>query len=283
MKILVTGGDGQLGRSLRGLGAEGCEWVFTDVAELDISDAAAVDEAVEAVDAVVNCAAYTAVDRAEGEPDVARRINVDGVRNLAGACARHDKTLVHVSTDYVFDGRSAAPYREGDPTGPLGVYGRTKLEGERAMQAAGCRGVIVRTSWLYSEYGHNFVRTMLRLAAERNEIQVVEDQWGSPTYAGDLADAIVRILPQIGARRGEVYHYSDRGRTSWSGFAQKIMELAGVGARIVPIPTAQYPTPARRPQYSLLDKSKIINEFGLTIPAWEESLERCVNKLRNEI
>lgn len=275
--VLITGAEGQLGRSLRGL----CDaFVFTDVAQMDITDARAVDEAVAQVDFVVNCAAYTAVDKAESDEATARRINVDGVRNLAEACARHDRTLIHVSTDYVFDGKSEKPYRESDPVAPPGAYGRTKLAGEQAMLRAGCRGAIVRTAWLYSEYGHNFLKTMLRLGASQSEIRVVDDQFGSPTYAGDLAHAIVQMLPRVSGKRGEVYHYSNEGCTSWSGFAERIMELAGLPARIVPIATSDYPTPAARPRFSLLDKSKIISEFGLEIATWEASLKRCIEKLQ---
>lgn len=279
-RLLITGADGQLGRSLRALGEAGHELIFTDVAQLDISDAAAVGRAVSEVDFVVNCAAYTAVDRAESEPELAEKINVLGVRNLAEACAAHDKTLLHISTDYVFDGRSATPYKEDDPPVPLGVYGRTKLAGEQAVRAAGCRGAIVRTAWLYSEYGHNFLRTMLRLGASQQEIRVVSDQLGTPTYAGDLAAAILRVLPDAANKKGEIYHYSDRGQTSWSGFAAEIMRVAGLTATIVPIPTAEYPTPAARPAYSLLDKSKIMRDFGLKIPVWEESLKRCIANIR---
>ncbi len=288
--ILLTGANGQLGNEIQ-------KWhqadpfegrnrlIVTDVGELDVTDFAAVGSVVtmQKVDVIVNCAAYTAVDRAESEPEAALRINAVGPEVLARAARAYDASLVHISTDYVFDGRSEKSYREDDPTAPLGVYGHTKLEGEQAVLRSGCNGVILRTSWLYSSFGNNFVKTMMRLGRERDELRVVADQWGSPTYAADLADFIMRkaVPALVGMpRRAEVYHYSNQGETSWCGFAAKIMELAGIECRVAPIPTSEYPTPAARPHYSLLDKSKIIRDFNITIPAWEESLAKCIKLLK---
>ncbi len=281
--ILLTGANGQLGNEIIELnGAAGAfRVVATDVDTLDITDYAAVLAAARAENAayIVNCAAYTAVDKAEGDPDAARRVNAEGPAVLARVAAETGAALVHISTDYVFDGQSAIPYKEDDPTSPLGIYGLTKLDGERAVRLSGCRGIIIRTAWLYSAYGNNFVKTMLRLGGERETVRVVDDQFGSPTYAADLAAAILSILPHIGSRRGEVYHYSNAGQTSWAGFAAEAMRQAGLAARVEGIPTSEYPTPARRPKYSLLDKTKIITDFKLDIPSWEESLRVCIKKL----
>ncbi len=283
MNILVTGSDGQLGNELR-LCAEGLpEWkfVFTDVAELDITDSEAVREMLRThrIDAVVNCAAYTAVDKAESDREAAWQVNVIGPATLAAAAAETGATLVHISTDYVFDGLGSVPYKETDAVAPAGVYGATKLAGERAVAGSGCRSVVVRTAWLYSAFGNNFVKTMLRLGAERDEVRVVCDQRGTPTWAADLARAITVMLPKLieEPRYGEVYHFTDEGQTTWDAFAARIMALAGLPCRVLPITTAEYPTAAARPPWSVLDKSKIRRDFGVATPPWEESLEKCIS------
>lgn len=284
LDILVTGGDGQLGRSLQRLGAVSPNrYRFTDRAQIDITDAEAVRAAVEATHAsvIVNCAAYTAVDRAEEEPEAAELLNATAPGHLAAAAAHAGATLIHVSTDYVFDGRGNTPLAEEAPTAPLGVYGRTKLRGEQAVAASGCRAITIRTAWLYSEYGSNFLKTMLRLTAEREELRVVCDQTGTPTYAGDLALAIFSII-ESGRYRGceGLYHFSDEGVCSWYDFAAEIAAEAGRDAcRIEPCRTADYPTRAVRPAYTVLDKTKIKRTFDLEIPHWRDSLRYCMERL----
>ncbi|MBO7169453.1 MAG: dTDP-4-dehydrorhamnose reductase, partial [Rikenellaceae bacterium] len=232
-------------------------------------------------DVVVNCAAYTAVDRAESEPTTAERINGDGVGVLAGECAARGVVLVHISTDYVFSGRARVRYTEADDTAPLGVYGATKLHGEVAFRESGCRGIIIRTGWLYSAYGHNFVKSIVAKSATEPTLRVVADQWGTPTWTADLAAAVMQILPQLEGRdlRGEVFHYSDEGETSWWEFADTIVAMMGSGCVVEPITTDQWPTPARRPEYAVLDKTKIKAWFGIEIPDWEESLARCLDRM----
>ncbi len=287
--ILITGANGQLGSEIRSWAEANPgvhKLIATDVAELDITSSEAVAAALAGhkVKAIVNCAAYTAVDKAESDPTTARLINARGPEVLARAARDAGATLIHISTDYVFDGEGSEFYREGDSTAPLGVYGQTKLEGEQAVKASGCRSIIIRTAWLYSSYGNNFVKTMMRLGRERGEVRVVDDQWGTPTYAGDLADFIMRTaIPQLQGkpRYGEVYHYTDLGCASWFLFAEQIMGTAAIEAKVLPVPTAEYPTPARRPKFSLLDKSKVMSDFNIKIPEWEESLEHCINILLN--
>jgi len=268
--ILVTGSKGQLGTMLKPLLAEA---IFVDVDELDICDAAAVRGFVKArgVTAVVNCAAYTAVDAAEDDAEVAERVNVLGVRNLAEAVGK----IVHISTDYVFDGTAQRPYSEEDAPSPTSVYGVTKLRGEQAALEAGQTVAVIRTSWLYSPYGKNFFKTMLRLGAERESISVVSDQVGSPTYAGDFAGAIVAVLRGMTEGSREIYHYSNEGVCSWCDFASEIMRQAKLPCRVLPIATVDYPTKARRPAYSVLSKEKIKRDFGLTVPDWCDGLARC--------
>lgn len=274
-RILVTGANGQLGREMRRLGAASPnEYTFTDVAELDITDAAAVMSCVTAgrYDVILNCAAYTNVDRAEDDEATAEKINCDAVRNLAAAAAQTGAVLFHVSTDYVFGGDGNTPRSEDMPLAPLGAYGRTKLHGEQAVAESGCRAVIVRTAWLYSEYGNNFLKTMLRLTAERPELNVVFDQVGSPTYAGDLAIALFTII-EGGLYEGNegVYHFSNEGVCSWYDFAVEIARAAGHdGCAIHPCHSDEFPSKVKRPAYSVLDKSKIKKTFGLDIPHWRE-------------
>ena len=284
-RILVTGANGQLGSEMRLLGATSPnEYLFTDVAELDITDEAAVLRAVrdERIDVIVNCAAYTNVDRAEEDEATADRINRQAVANLARAAAAAGATLIHVSTDYVFSGDANRPYDETCETRPLGVYGRTKLAGEAEVEKSGCKALIIRTAWLYSEFGNNFLKTMLRLTAERDRLTVVFDQVGTPTYAGDLAQTIFDIVESgTYAGREGIYHFSDEGVCSWYDFAHAIAAEAGhTQCRIVPCHSSEYPSKVERPAYSVLDKSKIKAAFGVEIPHWTESLKRCMKNLK---
>ncbi|WP_300797181.1 dTDP-4-dehydrorhamnose reductase [uncultured Alistipes sp.] len=284
-EILVTGADGQLGRSLRRLGAAGSNrYTFTDVAELDITDADAVRRQFgeHRYDVVINCAAYTNVERAEADEEAADRLNRLAVRHLAQAAAATGATLIHISTDYVFDGHASTPYTEEAAPGPLNAYGRTKLAGEEEIAAADCRALIFRTAWLYSEFGGNFLKTMLRLTAEKEHINVVTDQIGTPTYAGDLAMALFSIIEGgYYAGREGIYHFTDEGACSWYDFAVEIARAAGRDTcRIEPCRTADYPTRALRPAYSLLDKSKVRRTFGIEIPQWRESMLYCLMRLK---
>lgn len=279
MTILVTGGNGQLGCSLRLAAAESTHrFVFTDVEDLDITSAEAVEAIFEQEkpEVVVNCAAYTAVDRAEEDEAQADLINHKAVALLARACKRHNATLIHISTDYVFSGEGDRPYTEADATAPINAYGRTKLEGERAVAESGCRSIIIRTAWLYSEYGKNFVKTMLSLMASRSEVRVVADQFGTPTYAGDLAKAITYIINSGQLSEYGIYHYSNEGVCSWCDFACEIARLSESGCTVSPCTTEEYPTKAQRPRYSVLNKSKFVATFGLPIPEWQESLARVI-------
>ena len=280
--ILVTGGDGQLGSALRLASAESHHrYIFTDIKELDITSAEAVEELFsrEKIDIVVNCAAYTAVDLAEEQEDTADKINHKAAALLAEVCAQHNATLIHISTDYIFSGDSQRTYTEDDTPAPLNAYGRTKLSGERAVTKSGCKSIILRTSWLYSEFGKNFVKTMRNLTATHKEIKVVADQFGTPTYAGDLAEAIVQIIENKKYDKCGVYNYSNLGECSWYDFAVEIARESGNdNCKITPCTTADYPTKAMRPRYSVLDKSKFVATFGIEIPAWQESLAECIKK-----
>ncbi len=280
-KILVTGANGQLGRSIevRASRHPNLQCCFTDVDSLDITSKAAVASYVEAhaVDLIINCAAYTAVDKAETEETLCEKINTDAPRILGEVAAANGASVIHISTDYVFDGCSCRPYQEADPTCPVSVYGRSKQAGEEALLAACSSSVIVRTAWLYSEYGNNFVKTMLRLTAERENLNVVFDQVGSPTYAGDLAEALLCIAEQEGdSFVPGIYHYSNEGVCSWYDFTIKIAQLAGNVCQINPIEGKDYPTPAVRPHYSVLNKTKIKTTYGITVPHWEESLVQVI-------
>lgn len=287
MNVLVTGANGQLGNEMRRIAASGTtphRYIFTDVAELDITDPAAIEAMMtaEQVNAIVNCAAYTNVDKAEDDEAVADLINNKAVANLAAAAKAHDALLVHVSTDYVFGGDGNLPRKEDDAVNPLGVYGVTKLAGEQSIAAAGCRSVILRTAWLYSVHGKNFVKTMLSLMASRPELKVVFDQVGTPTYAGDLADAIAVILcdPQVNDKLG-IYHFSDEGVCSWFDFSTAIAELSGSACAVKPCHSDEFPSKVTRPAFSVLDKTKIKAAFGLNIPHWRTSLILCLNALKN--
>lgn len=289
-KILVTGANGQLGKCLRREFAADpeIEAVFTDVAELDITDRKAVYVyfysnkclGKEKFDYLINCAAYTAVDKAESDELAASRLNNEAVGILARNAVDNDVRVIHISTDYVFSGKNFRPYDENDAPYPHSIYGRTKLEGEGILSSI-CRDyMIIRTSWLYSEYGRNFVKTMLSKADEEGELNVVFDQIGSPTYAGDLAAMIHHVVSGEVWKPG-VFHFSNEGITSWYDFAKAIFRLAGKDKKVNPIYTSQYPTPARRPQYSVLSKKKIKNTFGVEIPYWVDSLRKCITNLQN--
>lgn len=285
MNILVTGANGQLGCEMRRLGAVSPNnYIFTDVAELDITKADAVMNTVKAasVDVIVNCAAYTNVDKAESDEATAELINATAVANLANAMKEVGGTLFHVSTDYVFGSEGNTPRTEDMPLNPLGVYGRTKLHGEQAIAESGCKALIFRTAWLYSEYGNNFLKTMMRLTAEKEQLNVVFDQVGSPTYAGDLALAIFSII-EAGVYEGNegVYHFSNEGVCSWYDFAVEIAATAGnTNCRINPCHSSEFPSPVTRPPYSVLDKTKIKTTFDIDIPHWRESMEYCIKRIK---
>ncbi len=273
-QILITGANGQLGKELAKRLKNA---VLADVEELDITDFDAVSKFVKehAINVIVNAAAYTAVDAAEDDDVAAYKVNVLGPENLAKTGCK----IVHISTDYVFDGKGYKPYQPSDEAKPLSVYGRTKLAGEQAVLKNAKEAVILRTAWLYSAHGKNFVKTMLRLGAEKEQIGVVSDQIGTPTYAGDLADAIVQILPQINAKTKGVYHFTNEGVCSWYDFATAIMLEAGLKCKVEPLPSSAYPTKAVRPFYSVLDKTSLKEQFGLKIPYWRESLKKCLKEI----
>ena len=286
--VLVTGADGQLGSELRLLSARAEEYVFTFIgrAHVDLTESQKIEKYFEdkSFDAIINCAAYTAVDKAESEPILADSVNHKAVETLAHVAKTKGMSLIHISTDYVFDGSNFKPYTESDPTNPQGVYGQTKLDGEKAMRAINPpRSVIIRTSWVYSGFGNNFVKTMLRLGQERDELGVIFDQVGTPTYARDLAETLLAMLPRLESEGVEIYHYSNEGVCSWYDFAKAIFELSGVGCRVNAIETKEYPTPATRPHYSLLNKTKIKRDHGLEIPYWRDSLKVCLETMGGNI
>jgi dTDP-4-dehydrorhamnose reductase len=282
--IAIFGAYGQLGRSINDISTHYGQYrfIFTDMDTLNISDDDAVEDfvSVNRPDIFINCAAYTAVDKAEEERESAMELNAHAVVHLADVAKQRDIFMVHVSTDYVFNGKGYKPYREDAQTNPVSVYGQTKLAGEEGILASGCRATIIRTSWLYSEYGNNFVKTMLRFGEERKQLTVVSDQTGTPTYARDLASAIMTTIEQREkVCQTEIYHYSNEGVASWYDFAIEIIRLGKRNCTIVPISTEQYPRPATRPYYSVLNKEKIKSHFGITIPYWKDSLERCMRNI----
>lgn len=282
MNILITGCNGQLGNEMQLLQAKYAQhtWFNTDVNELDITDKDAIERFVEAnhIDGVVNCAAYTAVDKAESDPLLAKKLNADAPAFLAEAVGKQGGWIVQVSTDYVFDGTKHTPYVETDSTCPNSVYGQTKLEGEQAVTKLCPNAMIIRTAWLYSEFGNNFVKTMIRLGKEREQLGVIFDQVGTPTYAHDLASVIMTAIDK-GIKPG-IYHFSNEGVTSWYDFTKSIHRIAGINTcHVMPLHTAEYPTPASRPAYSVLDKTKIKEAYSINIPHWEESLAKCIAKL----
>ena len=282
MNILITGCNGQLGNEMQLLEKENPQHTYynTDVAELDITDQQAIERFVDenAIDGIVNCAAYTAVDKAEDNETLCQLLNAEAPAYLAHAVGRRGGWMIQISTDYVFDGTKHTPYVEDDDTCPNSVYGRTKLVGEINVQKLCERSMIIRTAWLYSTFGNNFVKTMIRLGNEKPELGVIFDQIGTPTYARDLARVIMTAIQQ-GIRPG-IYHFSNEGVTSWYDFTKAIHRLAGITTcRVRPLHTAEYPTPAARPHYSVLDKTKIKQTYGIDIPYWEESLADCIEHI----
>ena len=278
--FLITGANGQLGLCLKDLlGANGA--IYTDAADLDITDYAALEVFAQkhSFSAIINCAAYTNVDKAEEEPELAYKINAVGPANLARLSARLNIPFIHVSTDYVFDGTAHTPLTEEYPVHPLGVYGKTKREGEEAVLNQAHTAAVIRTAWLYSPYGKNFVKTMLNLGSTKEEIRVVADQIGTPTYAPHLAAAILHVLPQLKKGAKNLYHFTDEGVASWYDLAYYAVRQAGLKARVCPIATCEYSTKAVRPAFSVLDKSKIKKEFGLQIDHWTKGVDECLKKL----
>ncbi|HLP36267.1 dTDP-4-dehydrorhamnose reductase [Lacibacter sp.] len=282
--ILVTGSNGQLGKELKQIADNYSQFnfVFASREDLKLHHFGLVENFFIAAKPLycINCAAYTAVDKAEAEQDMAMLVNGEAVGHLAAICKKYHAKFLHISTDYVFDGESETPYKEEDATGPINTYGKSKLLGEQLCMKEDADAIIIRTSWVYSSFGHNFVKTMMRLMNERNELNVVSDQIGSPTYAADLAKAILDIISS-GKWESGIYHYSNEGKISWFEFAQAIKELTGSKAIVHPILTAEYPTPARRPKFSLLNKDKIKSTYAVAVPEWKESLQKCISILQN--
>lgn len=283
LNVLVSGANGQLGSEIRELSSSyPYSFHFTDKNELDITDEKAILTFTKKhqINAIINCAAYTAVDKAESEVEVCDALNHLAVKYLSNAAKEGGAKFVHISTDYVFDGCGFVPYVEDMLTSPRSVYGKTKLDGENALlHVAPKNSIIIRTSWVYSSYGANFVKTMLRLGKERETLGVIYDQVGTPTYARDLAKVILDILPKIDNETPQIYHYSNEGVLSWYDFAKEIMRMAKLTCKIEPIETKSYPTPAKRPHYSLLNKTKIKETFGVEIPYWKDSLDECLKKM----
>lgn len=285
--VLVTGSYGQLGNEIKRAAADhenNLHFLFTDADSLDITDIDAIDAYVREnkIKYIVNCAAYTAVDKAEDDVELCYKINSDAVTNIAAVAVNNNVKVIHISTDYVFDGTSTTPYKESDPVNPQSVYGKSKQEGETELMRTCPQSIIIRTAWLYSIFGNNFVKTMIRLGKERDSLNVVADQTGTPTNAADLAKAIIRILDnsEVEQFKAGIYHYSNEGVTTWYDFTIAIHKSAGIeNCKVYPITTDQYPTKASRPKFSVLDKSKIRTTFNLSIPKWEESLRTCVREL----
>ena len=286
--ILVTGADGQLGREMQiASRSSRNRFIFTDIAgeheRLDITDPQAIADIVREnhVNVIVNCAAYTNVDKAETDPETANLLNNIAAGNLADAMKAVNGTLIHISTDYVFQGDRNIPCREDWPTEPLGVYGKTKLAGEKSIEATGCASIIIRTAWLYSPFGKNFVKTMRDLTSSRESLKVVFDQVGTPTYAGDLAEAICRIIETGQLDKTGIYHFSNEGVCSWFDFAKAICAMSGNTCDIRPCHSDEFPSPVARPHFSVLDKTRIKQTFGIRIPYWTDSLKRCIEEIEN--
>lgn len=289
MNILVTGANGQLGHEMaRVAEISRNKYFLTDVAgdyqPLDITNLDDIRAMVKnlGINVIVNCAAYTNVDKAEDDYPTADLLNNKAVENLATAAKEADATLIHISTDYVFQGERCTPCREDWPTEPNGVYGRTKLAGEQSIQRVGCKHIIIRTAWLYSQWGKNFVKTMRRLTAEKSQLKVVFDQVGTPTFAGDLADAISLIIERNQLSKQGIYHFSNEGAISWYDFAHEICELSGNTCDIQPCHSDEFPSKVRRPHFSVLDKTKIKETFGIRVPYWKDSLKVCLAQLENQ-
>ena len=289
MRVLIIGSNGQLGSEIKELAAnhKKADFIFKDLPELDICDFEALQAFIidHNINAVINCAAYTAVDKAEEDAQIAEQVNSIGVSNLVNALQTVNGKLIHISTDYVFDGDHFLPYEESDSVSPIGVYGETKRAGELFVINSDIDSIVIRTSWLYSSYGNNFVKTMLRLGNEKENLGVIFDQVGTPTYARDLAKTCLEILTGANSvkisKDGNLYHYSNEGVASWYDFAISIMELGGENCKVKPIQTKDYPTLAKRPQYSVLNKSKIKTDFKIEIPYWRDSLKDCIEKIKN--
>jgi len=292
MIVLVSGKNGQLGKELQDIASstlpagrldKNLQFIFFDREELDIGDEAALKNIFQkhSPSFFINCAAYTAVDKAETEKEEAYQINAEAVGNIAKQCNQFNTTLIHISTDYVFDGKATQPYKEDNKTNPVNYYGFTKLKGEELALENNPNTIIIRTSWVYSKYGNNFVKTMLRLMNERKEINVVDDQFGSPTYARDLAEAIMIIVNResLNVKASRLFHFSNEGIISWYDFATAIKEIKLLNCIVNPIPTTSYPTPARRPYYSVFDKTRIVNTFDIQLKNWKESLKECLAQL----
>ncbi len=282
--ILITGSKGQLGSELNELARFYSDFIFyfTDYNELDITSHTLVQDYIRTnnISVIINCAAYTAVDKAEDQKELSDKLNHLAVENLAKVAKMANAKLIHISTDYVFDGLTHTPYTENDPTNPQGVYGNTKLAGEEAIHEINpSNSIIIRTSWVYSSFGTNFVKTMLRLANDRDELGVIADQLGSPTYARDLASTILKIIPKLSNENVEIYHFSNIGACSWYDFAKAIFDIKNIDIKINALETWEYPTAAKRPFYSVLNKKKIRNQFQIEIPYWRDSLKECLQKL----
>jgi dTDP-4-dehydrorhamnose reductase len=283
--IIVFGASGQLGQCFRNLAGKhnypGLYFPAKD--EADILDYEGLEKLFKTYKPLysINCAAYTAVDKAEDEPETALAVNKTGVENLAKLCAAYSSTLIHISTDFVFKGDKSSPLSEDSDTAPVNVYGRTKLAGEQAVTALLNEYFIIRTGWLYSEYGNNFVKTMLKLGADRSELKVIADQAGTPTYAMELAECVMKVISSESNRYG-IYHYSNEGIASWYDFAKAIFEISGTNVKVIPVKTEEYVTKAKRPAYSVMDKSKIKKAFQMEIPYWRESLQSCIHRLNNK-
>jgi len=291
MNVLVTGSNGQLGSEIRQISPSYKleRFIFKDLPELDIYNFAELQNCIikNNINAVINCAAYTAVDKAEEDAQVAKQVNSDGVSNIVKALQKVNGKLIHISTDYVFSGDHFSPYKETDPVSPIGVYGSTKRDGELSVVNSTLDAIVVRTSWLYSSFGNNFVKTMLRLGSEKESLGVIFDQLGTPTYAKDLAKTCLEVLCKNTDRKiseqGKIYHYSNEGVASWYDFAISIMELGEVNCIVKPIQTKDYPTLAKRPHYSVLNKSKIKTDFEINIPYWRDSLAKCIFEIKKTL
>jgi len=288
MRVLITGSNGQLGSEIKELenSYNKIDFIFKDLPELDICNYEVLETFIidHKINSVINCAAYTAVDKAEKDTEIAEKVNSIGVLNLVNALKKVDGKLIHISTDYVFDGDHFSPYKESDPVNPIGVYGKTKRAGELYVINSNIDSIVIRTSWLYSSYGSNFVKTMLRLGNKKENLGVIFDQVGTPTFAGDLANTCLEILTQENRRIDEnskLYHFSNEGVASWYDFAVAIMEISDIDCLVNPLETKDYPTLAKRPHYSILNKNKIKNDFNITIPYWRDSLVKCIEKLNS--
>ena len=289
MNILITGANGQLGSEIRELSVfyKAVNFIFKDLPDLDICNFDQLQSfiVINNITTVINCAAYTSVDKAEEDKNIAKAVNVDGVSNIVKALQKVNGKLIHISTDYVFDGNYFLPYKESDPVSPTGIYGHTKRAGELAVLNSDIDSIVIRTSWLYSSYGNNFVKTMLRLGSEKESVEVIYDQIGTPTYARDLARTCMEILTGVNSSKiskdGNLYHYSNEGVVSWYDFAISIMEFGEKNCKVKPIQTEDYPSIAKRPNFSVLNKMKIKTDFNINIPYWRDSLKECIEKIHN--